>query len=214
MRGSQSFVITQVDGSHFTVFWDDVVEVPLFTQIVVASLDGVTPPNIPAMLNAATGLPAIFTPGVDAQVNANEVSTLVQDIDPNTLAYPVTFSTTVGGSYTSSLTPSLANQQFSVQGSNTVIIPMYISSPQTILTVSGGSVIAALTVPHSTGSQTFLANGGFPSYTWSFQTNASGGSINPTTGAYTAGATPGTDIVKVTDSFGTPNTAIVTITVS
>src|SRR6185295_19439604 len=45
------------------------------------------------------------------------------------------------------------------------------------------------------------ASGGVPAYTFSLLTNLSGGSINPSTGLYTAGATSGvTDVVRVTDA--------------
>jgi MYXO-CTERM domain-containing protein len=52
-----------------------------------------------------------------------------------------------------------------------------------------------------------------PAYVWSLETNASGGSIDPATGAYTAGAkTSVTDVVAVTDSAGAKATANVQVT--
>lgn len=214
--GAQSYNVTQVDGTTFTVYWDDVVEVPLFTRFTVASLNGSTPPNIPGIVGS---LPLIFLPGVYGQVNANEVATLVQEIDPNTLVSSVGFATTVGSPYVNPLTPAAANDQFSVAGSDVIVIPMYITSPQTILTVtsSGASVTAACAVAKS-GSQTFVANGGFPIYTWAISVNNSGGSINGSTGAYVAGTTAGVDTVKVYDSFpasqGGSYSAVVAVTVS
>jgi photosystem II stability/assembly factor-like uncharacterized protein len=64
------------------------------------------------------------------------------------------------------------------------------------------------------GGRTFTAGGGSGAgYTWSFVTNASGGTIDAATGAYTAGSTPNvTDVVRATDSLG--NTADVNVTVS
>ncbi len=65
-----------------------------------------------------------------------------------------------------------------------------------------------------TGSQTFSASGGSggSGYTWSLVTNASGGSVNASTGAYTAGPTGNvTDVVQVTDSLGNTATASVTV---
>ena len=63
------------------------------------------------------------------------------------------------------------------------------------------------------GSKTFTAYGGSGSgYTYSFTTNASGGTINSSTGAYTAGSTPNVvDIVEVTDSNSSTATAKVTV---
>ncbi len=62
------------------------------------------------------------------------------------------------------------------------------------------------------GMQTFTASGGSAGYAWSMQTNGSGGNVNATTGAYTAGPMPATaDVVLVTDSNGATATALVTI---
>lgn len=221
MYGSISYAITQVDSSIFDVYWDDVVEQTLYTKFTVTSLNGTTPPNIPGMLDNSTGLPATFVPGVFAQVNANELSTLVQDIDPNTLASNIGFSTSLGGSYVAVLSPSAAPDQFSVAGSNIIIIPAYITgsgtTASTTLTVnSSGSVVSALTIATS-GSQQFAINGGYNvgvTTPWSFMSHGSSGStLNTATGAYVAGAA-GTDVVKYTDNFSPANTAIVTITVT
>lgn len=66
-------------------------------------------------------------------------------------------------------------------------------------------------VPPST-ALTFTVSGGTGTgYTWSLPTNASSGSVNAS-GVYTAGATAGTDTLKVVDSAG--NEATVPITVS
>jgi large repetitive protein len=63
------------------------------------------------------------------------------------------------------------------------------------------------------GQQGFAATGGSGiGFTWSFATNASGGTIGSTTGAYTAGAIGSvTDVVQVTDSLGNTKTASVTV---
>jgi len=63
------------------------------------------------------------------------------------------------------------------------------------------------------GAKSFTASGGpGSSYTYGFATNASGGTINATTGAYVAGPTPNvTDVVKVSDGTGSVATASVTV---
>jgi hypothetical protein len=77
-------------------------------------------------------------------------------------------------------------------------------------------VTLALAPPTATvaprGTRTFAASGGQGAYTYSLATNASGGSINGATGAYTAGATPNvTDIVRVADAAAGSATATVTV---
>ncbi len=62
------------------------------------------------------------------------------------------------------------------------------------------------------GSKAFSASGGTGGYVYSLQTNASGGTINALTGAYTAGPTGNvTDVVQVTDSTNETKTANVTV---
>ena len=62
------------------------------------------------------------------------------------------------------------------------------------------------------GSQGFTASGGSGGYNYALQTNSSGGSINSSTGAYTAGTTGSVvDVVQVTDSKSNTATANVTV---
>jgi uncharacterized protein (TIGR03382 family) len=76
----------------------------------------------------------------------------------------------------------------------------------------------AISAPSATvaprGSLALSAGGGSRSgYTWSIATNASGGTINATTGAYIAGPTGSvTDVIKLSDSLG--DTATTNISVS
>lgn len=82
------------------------------------------------------------------------------------------------------------------------------AAPQ--LTISPPDV----TVVTTTGKQPFSASGGTGSVTWGFATdgNKSGGSIDPTTGAYVAGSTGGVvDTVTATDSATPPITATATV---
>ncbi len=65
------------------------------------------------------------------------------------------------------------------------------------------------------GSTSAVASGGIgtsTTFTYALQTNASGGSINATTGAYTAGPTPNVvDVVVATDAAGNTGTANVNV---
>ena len=90
MYGSQNYFVTQVDGSSFEVFWDNVSTQALFIVATLTSLDGVHPPNIAAI---QTGLVTSFTPAPAQEVNVNGLATLIQDIDPNSLVTLPGFNT-------------------------------------------------------------------------------------------------------------------------
>lgn len=110
----------------------------------------------------------------------------------------ITFSFNEG--YQNILAPSTKKNVFAVSADKIIILPMILSP----LSVS---------VPISTSNaQIFTGLGGYGTLTYSMQSNPSGGSINASTGAYSSGATPATDVAKVTDAFG--NTATATIAVN
>lgn len=90
MKGEQIGAISQVNGTAFTVRWDDVILVNLFVSFTATSLNGVNPPNISGIVS---GLPTSFVPGVHTEVNINALATDVQVIDPNTLVTNAGFST-------------------------------------------------------------------------------------------------------------------------
>jgi len=87
------------------------------------------------------------------------------------------------------------------------------SATASITVTAGVSVSPASASTSPRGSTGFTAAGGSGSFTWSLATNASDGSINATTGAYTAGPTGGvTDVIQATDSLGNTATASVAVT--
>jgi hypothetical protein len=98
--------------------------------------------------------------------------------------------------YTPTLAPPTKQNQFRLTEANIYILAMQ------LLPVS--SSIALL------GVVAFQAYGGYGAYTYSIQTNNTGGTIDPVTGSYTAGGIGGTDTIKATDAFG--NTATATVT--
>lgn len=197
MRGETSYTITQVDGSSFIVLWDVVSPQDLFIKFTATSIDGINAPQIAAI---RSGLVTSFVPGVNAEVNINELATLVQEIDPNTLVtIPAGqgFSTAVGGAYTNTLVPTSKKNQFVVSSPNIIILAMVMSPP-------------SATVTHAT-TQQFTALGGYGSYAWTMDSAPSGGSVNGS-GLYTAGAGTGvTDVVRATDSLGNFVTANITV---
>lgn len=114
---SNSYVITQADGTLFTVYWDVVGTEDLYIQLHLKSIDGVNAPNTAAILNATTGLPAIFIPGVNQEVNINALATLIQQIDPNTLVVPTVgdgFADNGAGPFTNTLSPAAKKNKFVV----------------------------------------------------------------------------------------------------
>ncbi len=197
MKGTQTFVIAQSDGSNFTVRWDVVTPVDLFIKFTATSLDGV---NDPRINDIRDGLVTSFVPGVSEEVNVNAMATKVQEIDPNTLVTLAGFSLTAGGSYTNTLTPVTKDKQFSVTAAKVIILPM-INSP------------ATATVPNG-GTQQFTGLGGYGTLVYTIHTDGSGGAaVNSSTGLYTAGSTPSTtDVVRVTDSLGNFADATVSVT--
>jgi len=87
------------------------------------------------------------------------------------------------------------------------------SATRDINVTAGVSISPASPSVGPKGTLTLTATGGSGSgFTWSLPTNASGGSIVATSGAYTAGPAAGvTDVVGVTDSLGNMATANVTV---
>lgn len=118
-------------------------------------------------------------------------------LDANANAYitgvtPSTFPTTSGAFRTSSA------------GSNDAFIAKLGYFPLVL-------VPASANVPPK-GARAFVATGGAGGYAYSLATNASGGSIDPSTGAYTAGSNANvTDVVRVTDALSVTKTANVAV---
>ncbi len=304
MKGSESFNIIQVNGTTFTVFWDNVVEQPLFIVFRVSSLSGLVPPNIAAINSETTGLQSTFTPGVNAEVNINQLATLVQALDPNTLVtssgfssglvQTITFSgiaasgtfklsydgtstaainwndnaasietklrtltasptlavtgsiagqslvvtlnlpagvlpTLIGyntnslatsgpvnitlsftSTYSNTLTPTAANDQFEVLAENIIILPMMLTTAGVAYTYSSGFVTGTTITLAASDVATFLGQGGFGTKVYSCS-SGTGGTINASTGVYTAG-TAGTDTLTCKDDMLNSCTCVVTVT--
>jgi uncharacterized phage protein gp47/JayE len=89
MKGSTTYIITQVDGSPFVVQWDVVLVENLFIVFEASSINGAEVPDIAAIRE---GLPVSFVPAVNEEVNINALATQVQILDPNTLVTNAGFS--------------------------------------------------------------------------------------------------------------------------
>ena len=137
MFGSQSYVITQVDGSPFVVYWDDVVTEDLYIQFTATSLDGIQEPDIASI---RTQLGTKYVPGVIEQVNVNKLATYVQEIDPNTLVdssvVDAGFALSDAGPFEETLRPSTKNRQFVITEANIIILPMQVLPANRVVPVS------------------------------------------------------------------------------
>ncbi len=114
-------------------------------------------------------------------------------------------SISAAGLYTAGATGGVTDQvQVTDSASNTAMAAV---------TVTGGVQVLPMTVTLASGAmQTFIAMGGTKPYTWAITTNASGATIT-SSGVYTAGSTPGMDVVTATDSMSNQGSATVTVTV-
>lgn len=119
MFGSESYDITQVDDTVFTVNWDEVITKSLFVRFTALSIDGVVLPNVEAIRD---GLPAIFAPTVYQEVNITTLGTYVQSIDDNTYITTAGFSD--GSTQTVTLSGVAASGTFKVSynGSDTTTL--------------------------------------------------------------------------------------------
>lgn len=196
MKGAVQYNVTQSDGTLFPVFWDVVTQVPVVVRFTATSIDGINQPNVAYIL---TQLPTILIPSVAASMNTNTLIAAVQSIDPNCLVTNAGFSTSLNGTFTPTLAPATKNIQFTVLSSNIVITPIAVVPPS--LSIGRGS------------SRQFTASGGVGNKSFSFQTNASGGTIT-TAGLYTAGSTIGTDVIQAIDQATSVNVTAVTIAVN
>lgn len=91
------------------------------------------------------------------------------------------------------------------QYSDVYLIPALAASSSLLISPATATV-------NSSAAQTFSASGGTVPYTYSIVTNNSGGTINASSGAYTAGPKGGVaDTIRVTDSAGNTSNATVAI---
>jgi MYXO-CTERM domain-containing protein len=91
--------------------------------------------------------------------------------------------------------------------------PAVIDAPSTCTALTQFVITSAPATVTPGKTTTLTASGGTGTgITWSIATNASGGSIDPSTGVYTAGKTPSVvDLAQATDSLGDTSTQSVTV---
>lgn len=219
MKGTQSEVITQVDGSPFPVYWDVVTSVPLYTRVMANSLDGENIPNITAIKSGLTDAnnAGYFFPGVAEQVNVNELGTLVQKIDSNTMisvASGYGFSLAADGTFTSFLTPDAKNEQFSVAANDLVFLPIIVNAPLATPTFDSNGLVTTMNVSVAHGGSTVQftpIGGGYTKAVSNPWVVTSGPGSISTAGLFTSAAA-GTSEITYTDILGNTATATVTST--
>jgi hypothetical protein len=155
MKGSQSYAVTQADGSTFTVYWDDVIPENVFISLALQSINGTTPPNIAGIL---TYLDDNLTPNVNTEINITGIGTLVQDADPNSLVAAAGISN--GQSQTAALSGVAASGAFVLNyNGNASASINWNDSISTIQTkVQAVTGLAAATASGSIASQSLVFN--------------------------------------------------------
>lgn len=194
MKGNKSYTITEADAGSFVVQWDDVSIEDIYISMTVEPID--TTKTV-AVNDIRTQLPEDLSFDIGGVVNANGVSCKVQSIDPNALVTSIGFSLSSAGPFTSKLENSALNKLFVLESANIIITPMQIF-PQNVKVVGG----------MTPGHRTFVAYGGFGTYTWTIDVDNSGAGGSPATidsgGYYTPGDANVNvfDTIKVTDANG------------
>lgn len=120
LYGSETYNITEVDGNTFVIRWDFVAQQDLYIKFTATSLNGTVLPNAAAIL---AGIPTLFVPTVNQEVNINNLATIVQQIDPNclvTASVPTEGFSASGtpGTYGNTLSPTTINKKFTVSSAN------------------------------------------------------------------------------------------------
>ena len=208
MLGNITYNISQVDGTLFPIYWDDVAYENIFIKFTAISLDEI---NVPDLATIKAGIPNLYIPSLYEEVNTTKLGTYVQSLDMNVMVSGAGFCSTCSGSFAINQHPSAKNNQFVISAANTIIIPMQLKSVNGQLKITSGNIDSSVSKIIN-APETFTGLGGYGTLVYSLPVNASGGSIISSTGVYTAGGSSGTDIAQVTDALG--NIAQCTITVT
>lgn len=188
VAASGSFEITYAGNASVAINWNDSIAT---IQSKVQAISGLSSALVTGSIASQTltfNLSSITNVQALIYVSTNGLLT--------SGSAAISFSYNEG--YSNTLIPTAKSLQFAVSSNNIIILPMILSP-------------SSVTVTHS-GTQTFVGLGGYGTYSYVLTTNNSSGSIDGSTGVYTAGGTfPVVDIITVTDSFGNQATATVNV---
>ena len=185
IAASGTFEITYNGNSTAAINWNDSIST---IQSKVQAVTGLSAATVTGSIASQTLTFTLVNSALGLlTVSANSLMTSVPAA--------ITFSFNEG--YSNTLIPTSKKNQFAVSGANIIILPMIMAPPS-------ATVVALAT-------QQFSAVGGYGAYTWSMQSNPSGGSVN-SSGLYTAGSTFSvTDVVEATDKLGNTVTASISV---
>jgi uncharacterized phage protein gp47/JayE len=119
MKGDQTYNITQEDGTLFTVRWDEVVTRTVFIRFTVSPIDGVTPVSVQLVREGVAGA---LVPEVNERLNVNQIATLAQEADPNTLVTAAGVSLGVEQTLSLSGVPASGDFKLNYDGAQSAVI--------------------------------------------------------------------------------------------
>ncbi len=181
----------------------------LFTLLLFSVLSCQQPLNLLDVLDGPEGLPLDLTPDSSQIVISSTLEFQAEGGVP-----PYLFTIESGGGSINEETGVFTAPADAGSSVITVLDSAGLIDSSTV-TIIAGSLSSALAISPSAislnvnGSVTFSSTGGTSPYTYSLVTGS--GTINATTGAYTAPALAGTDTIRVTDSVGATSDAVVSI---
>ena len=186
VAASGSFYISYNGHTSAIIHWNDSISTIQSTVQAVTGLSACT------VTGSIASKSLVFTLVLPVALIAATTNTL-----ENAGTTPITFTYNINPQ--NNLLPTSILNQFVLTASNIYMLPMQLS-PSTI------SMVAS-------AQKTFSGLGGYGTLVYSILINNSGGSINSSSGLYTAGTSYGVvDTLKVVDLFGNYATALVTIT--
>lgn len=186
VAASGTFMVRYNGNNSAAINWND----PIGTiQTKVQAITGLSTATVTGSIASQVLTITLPAPSALSLISVVNNSLLTGGAVAITFQYQETFTNT--------LTPLVKNYQFVVSSANIIVLPM-ILSPTTV------QVTNLLT-------KQFTGLGGYGTLVYSMQSNPSGGTVNASTGLYTAGNAGFTDVVLVTDALG--NTATATVTV-
>lgn len=172
-----------------TIQWDDTTPA---VEAIIQAVPGLSNTQVSGSLAAQE---LIF----DLSGESDVAGLLTVVTNSLTTVAPAAITFSYDADYAPTLEPPTKQNQFTVAEENIIITPMQLTPTSSEAEASSGEV-------------QFTGYGGYGDYTYSIDTNNSGGTINASTGLYEAGAVSSVvDIVKVTDRMG--NTATATVSV-